>query len=223
MKYKLFYQSYFDLPIGDYFTLLDEMKKVSDTDELGKSTIVVKYLYKLTENELNSLSLDEFKELLNNLPDPTKDHTDYKLTTWTGAKKTLLISGEEFIFSPDLTKFSLAQYIDFQMSLSKTETNPEFLLSTILIPKGYNYNDGYDSNDNISWIRNNVSIGLSNQIINFFIKRYLASINHTVFFSTATTRALMWMSRGTKKTALKEALKAKKELQQVIKSMLTFA
>lgn len=221
MKYNLKYQSYFDLPIGAYFSLLDELNKA--TDELTKTTTIIKYLYKLTEEESNSLSLGDFSKLFKELPDPTKDHTDYKLTTWKGAKKTLLIAGEDFNFSPDLTKFSLAQYIDFQMSLTKVETNPEILLSTILIPKGYNYNDGYDSADHIDWIRNNVSIGLSNQIVNFFLKRYLVSTSRTVSFSEAVTRAKMLMNRGTEKKAQTEALKAQKELNKVISSILTFA
>lgn len=216
------YKSYFDLSIRSYFNMLEEMRQ--QKDDLSKTAVIIKYLCDLDQSEIDNLPLDEFTSLANNLPDPTTDHTIYKLSDWKGPKKTLVINGEEFEFSPNLTKFSLAQYIDFQMSLGKVETNPEYLLSTILIPKGQKYNDGYSSEDHIRWIAENVSIGLSNQLVNFFIKRYLSSINRTVSYSKAKMIAMSWGTRDkTKKAALKEAIKTQTELLTLTKSILISA
>lgn len=223
-KYTLKYESYFDLPIGIYFDLLSKIDKCEN--DLQKAQLLVKTFYQLTDSDGDDLSIESFKDLLSGCPDPKKDHqVDIKTETWLGkACKTLSIAGETFEFSPDLTKFCLAQYIDFQMALPKVETNPEVLLSTILIPKGYKYNDGYDANQHIEWIKNNVSIGISNKVINFFIKRYLVSINNTGSSSIAQLKTMKFLVRDTKKkAAIGEAIKANQEIVKLTKYILGFA
>jgi hypothetical protein len=219
-KYTLKYHSYFDLPLNSYFSLLEDLK--SD-DTFSQSISLISCFYQIDKETVQSLSLSEFETLLSTCPNPVKSSQKIKLETWTGSKKTLTIATKDLEFSPDLTKFSLAQYIDFQMSLPKVETNPEYLLSTILIPKGYKYNESYDSTEHINWIRNNVSIGQSNQIINFFIKRYLYSINHTVSCSIMQNRIKQILKRGSTKAEQKAVIEAEKQIQQVIRSILTFA
>lgn len=218
-KYTLKYHSYFDLPIHSYFSLLEDLK--SD-DPYVQSISLVSQFYQLDKETVQSLSLSEFETLIAACPDPMKSSSKLKLETWVGSKKTLSIADKDFEFSPDLTKFSLAQYIDFQMSLPKVETNPEYLLSTILIPKGHKYNESYDSTEHINWIRSNISIGQSNQIINFFIKRYLSLINHTVSCSIMQNKIKQMMKRGSTKAELKAVIKAENQIKQVIKSILSF-
>lgn len=219
-KYTLKYQSYFDLPLYSYFSLLEDLKS---NDAYTQSITLVSHFYNIDKELVQTLSLPEFETLLSACPDPMKSSQKIKLDTWTGAKKVLSIADKEFEFSPDLTKFSLAQYIDFQMSLPKVETNPEYLLSTILIPKGYKYNESYDSTEHIDWIRNKVSIGQSNQIINFFIKRYLNSISHILSSSIVKNRIKQMMKRGSTKREIKAVVEAEEEINQVIKSILSFA
>lgn len=221
MMYKIKYNSYFDLPLDRYFSLLDNMKKTET--EYDKSICIAAAFTDCTENEIEMLQIDEFSKLWEQIPSPKKSHTPLPLTKWNGKPKaTLDINGRKLSLSPDLTKFSLAQYIDFQMSLREVETKPEVTLSTIMLPyEAKTYNDGYDTTEHISWIRKNISIGLSNQIIDFFLKRYLHSINRTAFFSEARMRAVKMTSKGDTKRMAEQAINANRELRRLTKSMLT--
>lgn len=213
MKNQLRYNSYFDLPITKYYQLLDEMRNAEN--DYDKSYIIVKYLYDVTNSDLSKISISEFKEMFENTPDPQENHTKFKIS------KKITIGDKVFDISTDLTKFNIAQYIDFQMSLSKVDLNPEYILSTILVPHKMKYNDGYEANEHIEWIRNNVSIGISNQLIDFFIKRYLTSINNIIRSSEIMYKMKKMMMLDTNKRKMcAETIKAHKEVRKAIQSIL---
>lgn len=83
----------------------------------------------------------------------------------------------------DVTKFTTAQYIDFQEFMKAADDNQVGILSTLLIPKGKKYNVGYDIDEVRKVIEENISVTTSTALFTFFLKRLQTSIVNTLHSS----------------------------------------
>lgn len=59
-------------------------------------------------------------------------------------QKIYTLNGRKYDSSCDLTTITVAQYIDFTSYTQKDNPKYEEILSVFFIPKGHQYNDGYD-------------------------------------------------------------------------------
>ena len=73
-------------------------------------------------------------------------------------EKYYKVGGFELIPTIEVPKMVTAQYVDFQSFSKFGDTKIVELMSTILIPKGKKYNDGYDILDVQKAIRENLSV-----------------------------------------------------------------
>ena len=112
----------------------------------------------------------------------------------------------------DVTKFTTAQYVDFQEFMKAPDDNQVGILSCLLVPKGKKYNVDYDIDEVRKAIEENISVTTSNAIFTFFLKRLQSSIVNTLRSSAKVVEKLQPKTKVEKekteetKRAITEAL-----------------
>lgn len=162
--------NYRNLPIGKYLEIC-ELAEDNNIDALTQQVKTISILTGMSEDEILALPIMKYKELAGKTKFLEKEY-DGKLQV----AKSYGLAGMELMPVKDFTKITTAQYIDFQ-NLSKG--GDKYLvetLSTLLIPKGKKYNDGYDVSDVHRAIRENLSVADVISLSAFFLTLWVKSI-----------------------------------------------
>ena len=163
--------NYRDLPYGKY----EEIVRLCETEmtDVDRKVAVISVLTGKTEDEVLRLPLDVF-------------------TRYSAATRFLEAECPEnlipavarsypvgnFILVPvaDMRKVTAAQYIDFQTFAEDRDHRAVEMLSCFLIPRGCDYNDGYDVLDVHRAIREEMSVATVLSLLAFFFKSWVESI-----------------------------------------------
>ena len=185
MKKKDFIDNYRDLPVGKY----EEIVKLCETEmsEYDRRVAIVAILSGLTEDEVLHLPLDVF--------------TDYSVRSRfierecpenmiPGVSKNYPIGGFVLLPVTDIRKITAAQYIDFQTFAQDRENKTVELLSCFLVPRGKEYNDGYDVLEVHKAIREEMSVAEALSLLAFFFKGWLLSIRNTLSYSARIVKRI---------------------------------
>lgn len=200
-------------------TLNKKIKEVYEDDaleDLDKEVCVLALLCDVEPDCIWNLSIYEIDLLRQELS--KFGNTDFKknLEKLNGYK----VGDIECEVCTDLNKFSYAQYVDFQGYFTQDD-NIGKLLSTMLIPKGKKYNDGYDMVEFIKTIENNINILKANELCFFFLKKLVNSMKRM-------NRSLLgWMTMKKmitkKKNPMYQKLQKGIEMSKEIEHLLTLA
>ena len=161
---------------GDtYFKILDILEDKNLTG-LEESVELVSAITGIPTEEIYNMTLDESGKLFCQLKFlnkfdliPNYNHKYIKLTSF------------KIKIMKDVTNMTVSQYIDYQQFvLLPLREGYDKLLSIFLIPEGCKYNDGYDIVELQKEIREGLSWREVQTLLNFFMKRYLESILHTL-------------------------------------------
>ncbi len=156
-------------------SMADSIQKVANDETLStaeKDIAIVAMMCEVPEEEVWKLSVDEVNRLRTSVMwvgMPTK-HTN-------NIPKVIRLGDMELMPDFNVGKWSYAQYVDFQTYIKQQPLDKASLLSTILIPKGKKYNDGYDVADVIKAIYNHMTIQTADDICFFFTLRLTSSID----------------------------------------------
>ena len=125
------------------------------------------------------------------------------------------LPGYQLKVMKDVSKISVAQYVDFQNFVKlPLREGMEKILSIFLIPEGCKYNDGYDIIDVQKEIRENLSFRVAEGLLSFFIEKYGELLIHS----------LVYCRHQVKKTKDPEMMekfkKTEKEIQQKLDSLI---
>jgi len=168
--------NYRDLPIGMYLDIC-EIDRREDIEELHKQVQILSLLTGAAEEDIYILPLEDYKVLAaksNYLRKPYDGEIlmakSYKVGTFT------LIPVEDF------RKITTAQYIDFQTFSKEGEKRVVELLSTMLVPKGCKYNQGYDVIEVQKAIREEMSVAEALTLFAFFFVQYRQLIKDSLTF-----------------------------------------
>ena len=205
---KLVHGDWKDVSINLFF----EIKKIMDADleETDRKIKILALLMDETEEEFSGRKIGEVQELAEQLNFMQKDPF-----IKTNDVKTLFINGAEYELRTKLEDYSVAQYVDFQNYIKDGQNNLARMLSTVIIPFGKKYNDGYDIEEVIQNIGENLSIAHANYIMFFFTKKLVSSIK-------VTQGSLVWLKKmmnWNKKMQMKKMWLKKKiqKLKQTVK------
>lgn len=205
---KLVHGDWKDVSINLFY----EIKKIMDADleETDRKIKILALLMNETEEEFSGRKIGEVQELAEQLNFMQKDPF-----IKTNDVKTLFINGAEYELRTKLEDYSVAQYVDFQNYIKDGQNNLARMLSTVIIPVGKKYNDGYDIEEVIQNIGDNLSIAHANYIMFFFTKKLVSSIK-------VTRASLVWLKKmmnWNKKMKMKKMWLKKKmqKLKQTVK------
>ena len=175
--------NYRKLPIGKY----NEIVKLCETemDEVDRKVKIVGILTGLTDDEVLALPLTDFTECCAkakfiDLPCPE--------TLIPSVSKSYPVGGFNLVPVTDMRKVTTAQYIDFLAFSKDKEHNIVEMLSCFLVPKGMDYNEGYDILDVHNAIKEEMSVAEVLALLAFFFGSWTRSIHSTLSSSERMAR-----------------------------------
>lgn len=169
-----------------------------DVDLLNKQIAILSVLCDVDEDTIADLHTSEFSKLTS--------ETDFLNET---PKKNIInkitLNGKEYEIFLNIGDMTMSQYIDFQTLFPKRDKEFKRILSIFIIPKGCNYNEGYDIEQVINDIGEYMPITDANNIMFFFALAY----------QSLTKVMLTCLEKEMKKLKKKEKDTAKVEQMQI--------
>lgn len=179
-------KSWRDVTIDEYFNLVDRLSDEGLT-EYEREVILVSFVTGLSEDKVWDMTIGEFKANQLN----TAFMKEFNVARDCNFK-TIQLAGEKYDVCTDLHNFTVAQYIDFQTFYAQRKDNANILASLLacfIIPRGHSYAEGYDVNDLKDKMINGLDILTAEELLFFFLKRYLLSMRATAnYFNWAIRR-----------------------------------
>lgn len=199
--------SYRKLSIAKY----DEIKKImeKDIDDIDKQVELIACLADIDIDKVYNFPLTKYEELVEKasflleLPKP-KNNLPNKL----------IIGDRKYSIMKNVEKMTAGQYIDLQTYM-KNDMGIAYILTTIIIPEGCEYNDGkYNIDDLQKDIYNNFNIEDAISIA-FFLHRQLQIIIE------GTLHFLDWKLKKMEKKMPQEQKTKMKEVREMLKGLET--
>ena len=179
-------KSWRDVTIYEYFNLVDRLSDEGLT-EYEREVILVSFVMGVAEDKVWDMTIGEFKANQLNTAFMKEFNVERNCNF-----KTISIDGEKYDVCTDLHNFTVAQYIDFQTFYAQRKDNANILASLLacfIIPRGHGYAEGYDVNDLKLKIINGLDILTAEELLFFFLKRYLLLMRATAnYFNWAIRR-----------------------------------
>lgn len=171
-------KSFKDINLKDYKKIVEINTRELDSD-LEKDIAVLAVLCDCSEDDIYNMPLMELKSLLKQM----EWVKEYKYTPANKLPNKLKIDGIEYTINPDLNKFTVAQYMDFQNFWDKRNERMGNLLAVFIVPKCKQYNEGYDVIELADRLEEIFSLDDWNNVCFFFLKTYWNSIKHSLISS----------------------------------------
>lgn len=174
--------NYNNLPIGMYLKIRKAVE--GDGEDIDKQVKVVAFLSGKTEDEVLHLPISEYTALARKADFLAGEAID------TPVRKEYNVAGWTLIPTTDYRKMETGQYIDFQAFLPDLDTYLVEFLSTMLVPKGKRYCEGYDVADVQKAIRDHMTMGDAIPLTAFFFKSLETSIQDMLNYSESMAKKL---------------------------------
>lgn len=198
--------NYKHLPIGLHQQII-EINRQEDVEDLHKQVLIIAVLAGKEEEEIYSLPIEEYTELAKKSLFLTKEYEGdvrvaqlYKVRDW------------ELVPVDDFRKINTAQYIDFQTFSKGGEDKIVEILSTLLVPKGKKYNQGYDVLQLQQDLRENLSVADALTLFAFFFAKFQSLIKTSLIYSKAEAKKIQ--DRETREKMLKKVERAEELMRR---------
>lgn len=168
--------NYRDLSIGMYLDICD-IDRRKDIEELHKQVQILALLTGMAEEDIYILPLEDYKVL--------SAKSDYLRRPYDGevlTAKSYKVGNYTLVPIEDFRKITTAQYIDFQTFSKEGGKRVVEILSTMLVPKGCKYNQGYDVIEVQKAIREEMSVAEALTLFAFFFVQYRQLIKDSLIF-----------------------------------------
>lgn len=132
-----------------------------------KSVHLISVLTGMSVDDVELLPITDFQKFL-----PSLDFLQ-ELPEYHEHKFEHTINGREYSFKGQIHEITTAQYIDYRTYMEREEKDVVELMSVFFIPKGHDYNDGYD----MEQVKNDIGdmCWLDIRACSFFFRLWLAS------------------------------------------------
>lgn len=198
------YHSYKELPICKYIEIKNIIK--NEEDETSREIQIIALLCGVSYNEVLEMPLIELSGIRNKLNWIYDNNFNTKIK-----KDTIIINNNKYKIVTDLSKFTVAQYLDFQQ-YEKDEEHICENLSTFIIPADKKYSEGYDVGDVIKEFREYLDVETAIALQSFFLTKLLDS-NRSMMGSLQ--KQLKKMKTEKNKDEIEAALKQIEEIQYI--------
>lgn len=204
--------SWKDINLKEYKKIVEILNRELDSD-LEKDISILAVLLNVPEDSLYDMNIMELQRLLGQMSWIKEEKYVYKNKIKKMNK--LVIDGKEYVVNPDINKFTVSQYLDFQNFWDNRNERMGNLLAVFIIPKGCKYNEGYDVIKLADRLEEVFTLDDWNDVCFFFLKNYYSSIKVSLIYSEWMMKTLIWKTKDKKEK--EKLMKIKEQLQQQIK------
>ena len=212
---ELKYNNWGQLPVGTYIKCKAIVNDES-LDEVDKNVKLISLFTDIDEDIVWSCSLGEINDIVTKLGSMTMP------TKYASNLKTINIDGTTYIVSQDLSKFTYAQFVDFQTYIKMGDEYLANMLACFVIPKGKKYNIDYDPNEVAKIFNEKLAINNANACTVFFSQKLLSSTDKTL---DSLENTMMKMNKKEKDKTVKmkitEAITGLKQMRQSFGSIFS--
>lgn len=177
--------NYRDLPLGKYEEIVHLCRE--EMTEVDRRVAIIAVLAGLTEDEVLRLPLDVFTDYSARSRFAERECPENMVPA---VVKSYALGGMVLVPVTDIRKITAAQYIDFQNFAQDKENHFIELLSCFLVPRGMEYNEGYDVLDVHNAIREEMSVAQAIALLAFFFNGWAKSIRNTLSSSGRMVRRI---------------------------------
>lgn len=177
--------NYRDLPLGKYEEIVHLCRE--EMSEVDRRVAIISILSGLSEDEVLHLPLDTFTDYSARSRFVERECPENMVPS---VAKSYPIGGFVLVPVTDIRKITAAQYIDFQTFAQDRDNKFVELLSCFLVPRGCDYNEGYDVLDVHNAIREEMSVAQAIALLAFFFSGWLKSIRNTLSCSGRMVRRI---------------------------------
>lgn len=209
---ELLKNSWKDINLKEYKKIVEINNRELDTP-LEKDIAVLSVLLNVPENDLYNININELKGLLQQIEWIKTE--EYTYTNKIKKMNKLIIDGTEYEVKPDINKFTVAQYLDFQNFWDKRNEYMGNLLAVFIIPKGHKYNEGYDVIELADRLEEIFTLDDWNDVCFFFLQNWLISTKASLLYSDWQVKKMIRKTKN--KMEKQELMKIREQLQQQIK------
>ena len=189
--------NYHRLPIGKYLDIVNLCD--TEMDDVDRKVKIVAILTGLTDDEVLNLPITEFTECCAKAKFLDKQCPENLIP---GVSRSYPIGGFVLLPVTDIRKITTAQYIDFKTFEKDKEHKFVEMLSCFLVPRGKEYNEGYDILDVHNAIREEMSVAEVLALLAFFFKEWVGLIRSTL--SSSIKDAMRIEDKETREKMLKK-------------------
>lgn len=182
----------------------EQIEQILNTDIPSdyKAIHLVSVLTGKSVEEIEKLTVTQFTQLAEHLKFlETEPETHTHQFEYT-------VNGREYDFKGKIDEITTAMYIDYRAYMNEEDKDVIKLMSVFMIPKGHDYNDGYDMEQVMSDIGD--MCWLDVRAVAFFFRVWLAA--YTVILKSSLVKAM-------KKTMKGKTFKEKKEIKKQIQEL----
>lgn len=199
-KLQLKISKWSEMPIS-VLLQINEINGLHASDE-EKTFMATAILAGMSYNEFMELPLEDARYLVSQTGWLTTQPERKKV------KKEYKIGKHTYVLMKDMMGICTAQYIDYQALITdgNLKDNIAEMMGIILIPKNCKYNDGYNKDEAIEEIRENMNVEEALSVADFFMTAFAKSMRRTITRLEAELIAEKILTR--KGTEKKEILKA---------------
>lgn len=182
----------------------EQIEQILNTDIPSdyKAVHLVSVLTGKSVEELELLPISQFQKFL-----PALEFLQTEPETHTHQFE-YTINGREYDFKGKIDELTTAQYIDYRAYMNEEDKDVIKLMSVFLIPKGHDYNDGYDMEQVMSDIGD--MCWLDVRAAAFFFRAWLAA--YILILKSSLQKTM-------KKTMKGKTFKEKKEIKKQIQEL----
>ena len=156
------------------FKKINKIIKDTNLTDVEKEISLISILFNIDEDDLYDMDLHTLKTYSTQIAFIDEFNPDYGK-----CPKIERIGDIEIAIDYNLSKFTVAQYIDFMAEIQSKERDIARLLACILIPKGHKYNTDYDLEAFINQIEINLNIYDAESMLFFYIVESLRLLKHS--------------------------------------------
>ena len=188
--------NYRKLPIGKYLDIVNLCE--TEMDDVDRKVKIVGILTGLTDDEVLALPITEFTECCAKAKFLDKQCPENLIPA---VSRSYPVGGFVLLPVTDMRKITTAQYIDFKAFEKDKEHKFVEMLSCFLVPRGQDYNEGYDILDVHNAIREEMSVAEVLALLAFFFKEWVGLIRSTL--SSSIKDAMRIEDKETRERMLK--------------------
>ena len=188
----------------------EQIEQILNTDIPSdyKAVHLVSVLTGVSVDELERLPISQFQRLI-----PALEFLQTEAITHTHQFE-YTINGHEYDFKGKLTEITTAQYIDYRTYMGEEQQDIVKLMSCFLIPKGHEYNDGYD----MEQVKNDIGdmCWLDLRAAAFFFRIQLSA--YILILKSSLVEDMKRTMKGKSRTEKKQIRQQIKEMEESLNS-----
>lgn len=195
---KLKYKSWEDVTIPIYQELIDIAKESNDGDDAfsNREIGILAVLCDSDRESLGNLRLDDYARLAQ------EAHFMHKMPFYTPTP-TIVLGNTRFNVVVDVSKFTMAQYVDYNTLRADVSTNIAQLVACLLVPTDAKcYADGYDVGDVVKAINAELPYYKAFGMLHFFQLAQSAYLANTLRLESKKMKQMARHLRGAERTQM---------------------